>query len=89
MLLCTRFVDRDAFARFLGIGIGCQRLQASHIPEIIIGPDAPDPIKPITAEQITAEQIMVESITEPIASEFDESLFVGCYKIDDNEDADL
>jgi hypothetical protein len=37
-----RFVDRDAFARFSGIGIGCQRLQATQTLNIIIGPDAPD-----------------------------------------------
>ena len=35
----SRFVDRDAFARFTGIGIGCQRLQASRVPDIHIGPD--------------------------------------------------
>lgn len=34
-----RFVDRDAFARFTGIGIGCQRLQASQVLDIQIGPD--------------------------------------------------
>jgi len=34
-----RFVDRDAFARFAGIGIGCQRLQASQVLNIQIGPD--------------------------------------------------
>lgn len=32
--------------RFLGIGIGCQQLQAAHISEIIVGPDAPDPVDP-------------------------------------------
>ena len=42
------FVDRDAFARFAGIGIGCQRLQASHVLEIIIGPDPPDTEDPVT-----------------------------------------
>ena len=41
-----RFVDRDAFARFVGIGVGCQRLQATRILEIVIGPDAPDPANP-------------------------------------------
>ena len=35
----SRFVDRDAFARFAGIGIGCQRLQASQVLDIQIGPD--------------------------------------------------
>lgn len=34
-----RFVDRDAFARFAGIGIGCQRLQASRVLDIQSGPD--------------------------------------------------
>lgn len=37
-LLC-RFVDRDAFARFAGIGIGCQRFQASQVLNIQVGPD--------------------------------------------------
>ena len=41
-----RFVNRDAFARFAGIGIGCQRLQASNVLEISIGPDPPDPPPP-------------------------------------------
>ena len=61
-----RFADRDAFARFSGIGIGCQRLQATRTLEIIIGPDAPD----------------------PVTSELDDDLFDGCYKFDDNDDAD-
>ena len=74
-LSCTyRFVDRDAFARFLGIGIGCQRLQAARSLEITIGPDAPDPTN-------SDPKILV-------TSEFDESLFAECYKIDD-DDADL
>lgn len=34
-----RFVDRDAFARFAGIGIGCQRFQATQILDIKVGPD--------------------------------------------------
>ena len=34
-----RFVDRDAFARFAGIGIGCQRFQSSRVLEIQSGPD--------------------------------------------------
>ena len=38
-----RFVDCDAFARFSGIGIGCQKLQAAHSQEITIGPNAPEP----------------------------------------------
>ena len=80
----ARFVDRDAFARFSGIGIGCQRLQAAHVPEIIIGPDAPDPIKPTVTEQATAE-----NAAEPVTTEFDESRFAGCYTIDDDEGVDL
>ncbi|KAF9646622.1 hypothetical protein BDM02DRAFT_3188674 [Thelephora ganbajun] len=60
------FVDRDAFVRFSGIGIGCQRLQAIHVPEIGIGPDAPDPV-------------------ELVMSKFDDSLFAGCYRIDDDD----
>jgi hypothetical protein len=65
-----RFADRDAFARSLGIGIGCQRLQATQTPEIVIGPDAPDPM------ELTTDG-------------FDESLFDGCYKFDDdNNDLD-
>lgn len=35
----NRFVDRDAFARFAGIGIGCQRFQASQPLDIQVGPD--------------------------------------------------
>jgi len=31
------------FARFAGIGIGCQRYQASNVLEISVGPDPPDP----------------------------------------------
>jgi hypothetical protein len=65
-----RFADRDAFARFSGIGIGCQRLQATHALEITIGPDAPDS-------------------AGPVASEFENGLFDGCYKIDDEDDGDL
>ena len=34
-----RFVDRDAFARSTGIGIGCQRFQASKTLDIQVGPD--------------------------------------------------
>ena len=34
-----RFVDRDAFARFAGIGIGCQQFQASQVLDIQVGPD--------------------------------------------------
>jgi hypothetical protein len=34
-----RFVDRDAFARFAGIGIGCQHLQTSRVLNIQAGPD--------------------------------------------------
>ena len=34
-----RFVDRDAFARSAGIGIGCQRFQSSRILDIQVGPD--------------------------------------------------
>lgn len=69
LLICfthVRFVNRDAFARLSGIGIGCQQLQAPRPLEITIGPDAPDP-------------------AEPAASEFDESLFAGCYKIDSDD----
>lgn len=44
--LLHRFVDRDAFARFSGIGIGCQHPQANQILNIQVGPDftpsAPD-----------------------------------------------
>jgi len=39
MVTPSRFVDRDAFARFAGIGIGCQRLQASQVLDIQIGKD--------------------------------------------------
>ena len=84
MLFHARFVDRDAFARFSGIGIGCQRLQSTHISEIIIGPDPPDPVKPSTTEQVPAGET-----AESVTNEFDESRFAGCYTIDDNEDADL
>jgi hypothetical protein len=35
----NRFVDRDAFARFAGIGIGCQRFQALQPLNIQVGPD--------------------------------------------------
>lgn len=35
----NRFVDRDAFARFAGIGIGCQRFQAPQPLDIRVGPD--------------------------------------------------
>jgi len=45
-----RFSDHDAFARFSGIGIGCQRLQATRTLKIVIGPDAPNPMGPITSE---------------------------------------
>ena len=41
-----RFVDCDTFARFAGIGIGCQWLQASNVLEISVGPDPPDPPVP-------------------------------------------
>ena len=34
-----RFVDRDAFARFAGIGVGCQRFQATQTLKVFIGPD--------------------------------------------------
>jgi len=34
-----RFVDRDAFARFAGIGVGCQHFQATQVLEIQVGPD--------------------------------------------------
>ena len=34
-----RFVDRDAFARFAGIGVGCQRFQATQVLDIQVGPD--------------------------------------------------
>lgn len=34
-----RFVDRDAFARFAGIGVGCQRFQATQVLNIEVGPD--------------------------------------------------
>ena len=34
-----RFVDGDAFARFGGIGIGCQQFQAARILGIRVGPD--------------------------------------------------
>ena len=68
----------------MGIGIGCQRLQAAHVPEIIIGPDAPDPVKPITTEQTPAE-----GAREPVTIDFDESRFAGCYTIDDEEDTYL
>ena len=67
-----RFVDRDAFARFSGIGVGCQQLQATCVHEIIVGPDAPDPID------------------GRITSQFNNSLFTECYKMDDNNnDVDL
>ena len=84
ILLRARFVDRDAFARFSGIGIGCQRLQAAHVPEIILGPDPPDPVEPSVLGPVQAGEA-----AELVTSEFDESRFAGCYKIDDNEDADL
>ena len=45
-----RFADHDAFARFSGIGIGCQRLQATHILEIAIGPDASGPAELVASE---------------------------------------
>ena len=45
-----RFADHDAFARFSGIGIGCKQLQATRTLEIIIGPDAPDPVDPVASE---------------------------------------
>ena len=45
LIRTSRFVDRDAFARLLGIGIGCQRLQATKSPEIVIGPDVPEPME--------------------------------------------
>jgi hypothetical protein len=64
-----RFVDRDAFARFSGIGIGCQQLQATQILEVVVGPDAPEP-------------------ADAAESGFDEDLFTGCYKIDDNDGDD-
>lgn len=60
-----RFADRDAFARFSGIGIGCQQMQATRALKIVIGLDAPDPV-------------------DLAADEFDESLFEGCYTIDDD-----
>jgi len=84
MLSHSRFVDRDAFVRFSGIGIGCQRLQAARIPKIIIGDDAPDPVQPSTAEWVPAGETV-----EPVTTEFDESRFAGCYTIDDDEDVDL
>ena len=34
-----RFVDRDAFARFGGIGVGCQHFQATQVLNIRVGPD--------------------------------------------------
>ena len=34
-----RFVDRDAFTRFAGIGTGCQHFQATHILNIQVGPN--------------------------------------------------
>ena len=44
-----RFADHDAFARFSGIGVGSQRLQATRTLKIIIGPDAPDPVDPVSS----------------------------------------
>ena len=71
--LCKpRFVDRDAFARFSGIGIGCQRLQATRILEVTIWSNAPDPVDPAATR-----------------SEFDESLFTGCYWIDDDDELEV
>ena len=32
-------MDRDAFARFAGIGIGCQRFQAARVLDIQVGLD--------------------------------------------------
>jgi len=64
-----RFADRDAFARFSGIGIGCQRLQATRVLEVVVGPDTPAPMNLVT-------------------SELDDSLFDGCYTIDDDDDTD-
>ena len=52
----TRFLNRDSFARFSGIGIGCQQLQASHTLEILIGPDAPDPVD--AAKTISDETLL-------------------------------
>ena len=34
-----RFVDRDAFARFAGIGVGCRHFQATKVLDIQVGPD--------------------------------------------------
>ena len=77
LLHMYRFVNRDAFARFSGIGIGCQRFQATRSLEITVGADAPDPMEPATTDP-----------TEQAVTEFDESLFDGCYKIDDEEEVD-
>jgi len=43
MVTPSRFVNRDVFARFAGIGIGCQRLQASQVLNIQIGKDHTEP----------------------------------------------
>ena len=73
-----RFANRDAFARLSGIGIGCQRLQATRTLEITIGPDAPDPPETTAPDP-----------PEMITGEFDESLFARCYTIDDEDEVDL
>jgi len=59
-------------------------LQATRVPKIIIGPDAPDPVKPSETERVPARET-----AEPVTSEFDKSQFAGCYKIDNDEDEDL
>ena len=55
-----RFADRDAFARFSGIGIGCQRLQATHPLNLVVGPDTPDPVDPTLAPGEFDESLFAE-----------------------------
>ena len=44
-----KFADCDIFARFLGISVGCQKLQATHSQEITIRPNAPEPPSELVA----------------------------------------
>jgi hypothetical protein len=46
---------------------------------MIIGPNAPDPVDPTVTNPVDP------AVTNP---EFDEAMFAGCYKIDDDNEVD-
>ena len=61
-----RFADGDTFARFSGIGIGCQRFQSHQVLNIQVGPD-------YTAD-VTSAQLGGGDLVEPELSESDDDI---------------